>query len=29
VTGGIFCSLLVYLLMRDTARHHRFDTSES
>ncbi|MFY0583057.1 MFS transporter [Cystobacter fuscus] len=29
VTGGIFCSLLVYLLMRDTARHHRFDTQES
>ncbi|WP_224361227.1 MFS transporter [Hyalangium versicolor] len=25
VTGCIFCSLLVYSLMRDTQRHHRFD----
>lgn len=25
VTGCIFCSLLVYSLMRDTARAHRFD----
>jgi len=24
VTGAIFCSLLVYVLMRDTARRHRF-----
>jgi MHS family alpha-ketoglutarate permease-like MFS transporter len=29
VTGCIFCSLLVYVLMRDTARHHRFDTPEA
>ncbi|MFL5347699.1 MAG: MFS transporter [Hyalangium sp.] len=25
VTGCIFCSLLVYTLMRDTRQHHRFD----